>query len=172
MYVTSSCGGCFEQTWFGNVLGKSVENSPMHSQTPNTPNIQSQALVPSISGMNLNMNGAPVPNGPSHGGPQGDGDHSARSPVKKQAVNLTSAVDADSAGYQLSEKEQRDCKIIEKLIKSYFFIVRKSIQDTVPKAIMHFLVNYVQDNLQSELVRDAPDIRIKPTTMKLGKGLY
>lgn len=40
----------------------------------------------------------------------------------------------------------------ERLIKSYFYIVRKSIQDTVPKAVMHFLVNYVKDNLQSELV--------------------
>lgn len=38
------------------------------------------------------------------------------------------------------------------MIRSYFLIVRKNIQDTVPKAIMHFLVNYVKDNLQSELV--------------------
>lgn len=30
--------------------------------------------------------------------------------------------------------------------------MRKSIQDSVPKAVMHFLVNYVKDNLQSELV--------------------
>ncbi len=38
------------------------------------------------------------------------------------------------------------------MIRSYFLIVRKNIQDTVPKAIMHFLVNYVKDQLQSELV--------------------
>lgn len=44
------------------------------------------------------------------------------------------------------------CFILERLIKSYFYIVRKSIQDSVPKAIMHFLVNFVKDNLQSELV--------------------
>lgn len=42
--------------------------------------------------------------------------------------------------------------ISERLIQSYFLIVRKNIQDSVPKSIMHFLVNHVQDNLQSELV--------------------
>lgn len=42
--------------------------------------------------------------------------------------------------------------VLEKLIRSYFLIVRKNIQDSVPKAIMHFLVNYVKDQLQSELV--------------------
>ena len=41
---------------------------------------------------------------------------------------------------------------LEKLIRSYFLLVRKNIQDSVPKAIMHFLVNFVKDQLQSELV--------------------
>ncbi|KAL3077572.1 hypothetical protein niasHS_012278 [Heterodera schachtii] len=53
----------------------------------------------------------------------------------------------------LSLTEQRDCITIEKLIESYFRIVKKTIQDMVPKAIMNFLVNYVRDNLQSDLVR-------------------
>ncbi|XP_043192796.1 dynamin-1-like protein [Amphibalanus amphitrite] len=66
-------------------------------------------------------------------------------------VNLLPEVPSQP-GRKLSEREQRDCEVIERLIKSYFYIVRKSIQDTVPKAIMHFLVNYVKDNVQSELV--------------------
>ncbi|XP_050306609.1 dynamin-1-like protein isoform X2 [Anthonomus grandis grandis] len=68
-------------------------------------------------------------------------------------VNLLPQVPLDGRSYRnLSANEEHDCEIIERLIKSYFYIVRKSIQDTVPKAIMHFLVNFVKDNLQSELV--------------------
>lgn len=52
----------------------------------------------------------------------------------------------------LSDREQMDSDIIRKLIKSYFMIVRKSIQDSVPKAIMCFLVNFVKERIQSELV--------------------
>ncbi|XP_044267116.1 dynamin-1-like protein isoform X1 [Tribolium madens] len=73
------------------------------------------------------------------------------SPVKP--VNLLPQVPINSSSFRkLSENEEHDCEIIERLIKSYFYIVRKSIQDTVPKAVMHFLVNFVKDNLQSELV--------------------
>ncbi|XP_014259591.1 dynamin-1-like protein isoform X2 [Cimex lectularius] len=70
------------------------------------------------------------------------------SPTK--GLNLTEP--QMTVGRKLSEKEQKECGVIERLIKSYFYIVRKSIQDSVPKAVMHFLVNYVKDNIQSELV--------------------
>ncbi|KAI0988095.1 hypothetical protein GJ496_011594 [Pomphorhynchus laevis] len=53
----------------------------------------------------------------------------------------------------MSTREKKECQIIEHLIKSYFEIVRKSIQDLVPKAIMHFLVNSAKDGMQSELVQ-------------------
>lgn len=39
------------------------------------------------------------------------------------------------------------------MILSYFNIVRKNIQDAVPKAIMFFLVNRSKDQIQSELVK-------------------
>nr|CAG4650769.1 EOG090X01UE [Simocephalus serrulatus] len=69
----------------------------------------------------------------------------------QKPVNLLSEA-VHQPGRKLSEREQRDCEVIERLIKTYFYIVRKSIQDSVPKAVMHFLVNHVKDNLQSELV--------------------
>ncbi|ELU13589.1 hypothetical protein CAPTEDRAFT_159349 [Capitella teleta] len=70
----------------------------------------------------------------------------------QRGVNLLDEVPNLTTSRKLSNKEQRDCDVIERLIRSYFMIVRKSIQDSTPKAIMHFLVNYVKDNLQSELV--------------------
>lgn len=52
----------------------------------------------------------------------------------------------------LSARERGQCDVIEELIKAYFNIVRKIIQDGVPKAIMHELVDHVKENLHSELV--------------------
>jgi len=68
--------------------------------------------------------------------------------------NCISNFDVDSVEYQaiLIDRRKKNLYFSERLIKSYFYIVRKSIQDSVPKAIMHFLVNHVKDNLQSELV--------------------
>ncbi|XP_014015549.1 dynamin-1-like protein isoform X2 [Salmo salar] len=73
-----------------------------------------------------------------------------RSPVKGQAINLLDT--AVPVSRKLSAREQRDCEVIQRLIKCYFLIVRKSIQDSVPKTVMHFLVNFVKERLQSELV--------------------
>lgn len=42
--------------------------------------------------------------------------------------------------------------LITSLIASYFNIVRQTIQDLVPKAIMHFLVNYTSQHVQNRLV--------------------
>ncbi|XP_045597347.2 dynamin-1-like protein isoform X2 [Procambarus clarkii] len=73
-------------------------------------------------------------------------------PTHQKPVNLLPEVPMQQTR-KLTDRETKDCEIIERLIKTYFYIVRKSIQDKVPKAVMHFLVNHVKDNLQSELVK-------------------
>ncbi|KAK6011945.1 dynamin central region, partial [Ostertagia ostertagi] len=66
------------------------------------------------------------------------------SEVVPKAAHLLPEVPEKPLARQLTRNEQKDCLIIERLIRKYFMIVRKNVQDSVPKAIMHFLVNYVR----------------------------
>ena len=52
----------------------------------------------------------------------------------------------------LTEKEQFEVQLIRKLMISYFEIVRQSLLDLVPKAIMHNLVNAVCSDIHPVLV--------------------
>jgi len=45
-----------------------------------------------------------------------------------------------------------ETKIIKNLIKSYFDVVRKNLNDIVPKTVMSFLVNKSKNQAQKELV--------------------
>ncbi len=49
-------------------------------------------------------------------------------------------------------REEMETSLIRNLIQSYFNIVRQTIQDLVPKAIMHFLVNNSSQQVQNRLV--------------------
>jgi dynamin 1-like protein len=60
------------------------------------------------------------------------------------------AVPAD--GPQMTVREEMETQLIRSLIQSYFNIVRQSIQDIIPKAIMHFLVNHTAQQVQNRLV--------------------
>lgn len=53
----------------------------------------------------------------------------------------------------LSDEEKQELEILRTLLESYFNIVRKRIQDMVPKAIITFLVQRSKDALQSVLVK-------------------
>lgn len=112
--------------------------------------VTSSPHVPAITDGQENR--SPTANSESPNTPQMNGmPENAKVLTPQKPVNLLPEVPSQHSR-KLSDREQHDCDVIERLIKSYFYIVRKSIQDSVPKAVMHFLVNYVKDNLQSELV--------------------
>ena len=49
-------------------------------------------------------------------------------------------------------REGMETNLIRSLISSYFGIVRQSIQDLIPKAVMHFLVSHTSQHVQNRLV--------------------
>ncbi|KAB8356389.1 hypothetical protein FH972_023972 [Carpinus fangiana] len=54
----------------------------------------------------------------------------------------------------LTEREHLETELIRRLISSYFGIVRESVADQVPKAVMHLLVNHSKDVVQNRLVSE------------------
>ena len=54
----------------------------------------------------------------------------------------------------MTEREALETELIRRLISSYFNIVRETIMDQVPKAIMHLLVNHSRDEVQNRLVSE------------------
>ncbi|KAI2621057.1 Dynamin central region-domain-containing protein [Hypoxylon sp. NC1633] len=60
----------------------------------------------------------------------------------------------DNVEPALSDREAMETELIRALISSYFNIVRESIADQVPKAVMHLLVNHCKDVVQNRLVSE------------------
>ena len=121
-------------TWLNTILPAPKDGGDSAAQDPSVPSPQQQQSSRSES---------PTPSVQAA---------AAAVATPQKPVNLLPEIPGNANSRRLSDKEHRDCEVIERLIKSYFYIVRKSIQDSVPKAIMHFLVNYIKDQLQSELV--------------------
>lgn len=63
-----------------------------------------------------------------------------------------SAQSTSPGGSSTVNRIEFECELIEKLINSYFAIVQQTVQDLVPKMVMHSLVNYVKENLQRRLL--------------------
>ncbi|KAJ4965842.1 hypothetical protein NE237_017691 [Protea cynaroides] len=73
-----------------------------------------------------------------------------------------------------SEQEAIEIAVTKLLLRSYYDIVRKNIEDCVPKAIMHFLVNHTKrelhnvfikklyrDNLFEEMLQEPDEVSMK-----------
>ncbi|XP_010548840.1 PREDICTED: dynamin-related protein 3A-like, partial [Tarenaya hassleriana] len=52
-----------------------------------------------------------------------------------------------------SEQEAVEIAITKLLLRSYYDIVRKNIEDSIPKAIMHFLVNHTKRELHNVFIK-------------------
>ncbi|KAL4733694.1 Dynamin central region-domain-containing protein [Aspergillus similis] len=65
-----------------------------------------------------------------------------------------SSVLKDDSEPAISDRELMETELIRRLISSYFTIVRETIADQVPKAIMHLLVNHSKDVVQNRLVSE------------------
>ena len=75
--------------------------------------------------------------------------------VHNHGVKLNGILSQDSpSGPALTEREALETELIRRLISSYFNIVRESIADQVPKAVMHLLVNHSKDVVQNRLVSE------------------
>ncbi|KAI8079797.1 Dynamin central region-domain-containing protein [Halteromyces radiatus] len=72
--------------------------------------------------------------------------------LEKTFTNNLSIVEDHTQVSSPLEKDMIEVKLIRKLLTAYFNIVRRSIQDLVPKAIMHLLVNYTRETVQNRLV--------------------
>ncbi|CAG8474875.1 4119_t:CDS:10 [Ambispora gerdemannii] len=70
------------------------------------------------------------------------------------------------ASGNLSEREFMETEVIKLLIQSYFNIVKRTIVDTVPKAIMLHLVAYAKEELQRELLQELYKVDVLDELLK------
>ncbi|MCJ1224498.1 vacuolar protein sorting-associated protein 1 [Toensbergia leucococca] len=73
---------------------------------------------------------------------------------KKKMAAMESPPPQLKASGTLSEKEGQEVEVIKLLINSYYNIVRRTMIDMVPKAIMLSLVQFTKDEMQRELLEN------------------
>jgi len=126
-------------------FGKNSQNTPQNNLGPSFSNLSRSSFSSQVPYFN--------PNTPSNAVP------TDKEPEAEVVSELSTAqllkrerFEAEAAG--MDPKERLECDLMFKLIESYFDIVRETVSDQVPKAIMHFLVNYTKSSAQNRLVMD------------------
>eukprot|EP00768_Dysnectes_brevis_P008779 gnl/Dysnectes_brevis/821_a906_3671.p1 GENE.gnl/Dysnectes_brevis/821_a906_3671~~gnl/Dysnectes_brevis/821_a906_3671.p1 ORF type:complete len:717 (+),score=271.75 gnl/Dysnectes_brevis/821_a906_3671:39-2153(+) len=76
-----------------------------------------------------------------------------RDPTPDTPTRMDIVPDHIKAGGSFNDSERMAIDMIPRLLQSYYVVIRKKIQDTVPKAIMCFLIKSSKESLQEELVR-------------------
>ncbi|KAI9294228.1 hypothetical protein K502DRAFT_324918 [Neoconidiobolus thromboides FSU 785] len=115
------------------------------STTPNEPK-------PPSSGRN-STTGLPTPNSAAVEQESG-GFFSSFFPRKKKTTVMEPPPAVLKASGTLSEREQIETEVIKLLIQSYFNIVKRTVTDMVPKAVMLNLISQSKEDLQRELLRE------------------
>ncbi|KAE8449699.1 hypothetical protein EG329_007474 [Mollisiaceae sp. DMI_Dod_QoI] len=69
-------------------------------------------------------------------------------------MDIPNRIQGNNTEPALTDREAMETELIRALISSYFNIVRESIADQVPKAVMHLLVNHSKDVVQNRLVSE------------------
>jgi dynamin 1-like protein len=77
----------------------------------------------------------------------GTGDHGSAS------ISLARPPDTLLVPRATTEQEIVQVRVTRVLVNSYFDIVRKNVQDMVPKIVMNFMVNHVRKGLQKQLTQ-------------------
>ncbi|KAE8362662.1 ATP synthase alpha/beta family, nucleotide-binding domain-containing protein [Aspergillus caelatus] len=73
---------------------------------------------------------------------------------KKKMAAMEAPPPTLKASASLSERETTEVEVIKLLITSYFNIVKRTMIDMVPKAIMYMLVQFTKDEMQRELLEN------------------
>ncbi|CAO2656631.1 Nn.00g054340.m01.CDS01 [Neocucurbitaria sp. VM-36] len=130
--------------------GQTAYTSPTQAQLDNRPGSRhvSQNTEPSIA-QSFRRGDTRQPTHVLEMMPNDDDD--PMSPVIRESYEGGFPSDPESAP-ALTEREALETELIRRLISSYFNIVRETIADQVPKAIMHLLVNHSKDVVQNRLV--------------------
>ncbi|XP_020590612.1 dynamin-related protein 3A-like isoform X2 [Phalaenopsis equestris] len=145
------------------ILARAGANGVLHDQAP--------GVRPLSDSDRLGSAGSSSGSGPIWGISSIFGVSENRAPAKEISSNKSVTVPSHNVEHSLSmiqpreppvilkpsenqsEQEALEISITKLLLKSYYDIARKNIEDQVPKAIMHFLVNHTKRELHNVFIR-------------------
>jgi len=133
--TTQAVGGTAAAAALGN-RHVSHNGEPSFSQSIRRGNNRSNGPIPSFN--------------PNYHQSQENDDHDGRKDQDYSQYGMASIPQVPD----LTEREALETELIRRLISSYFNIVRETIADQVPKAVMHLLVNHSKDAVQNRLVSE------------------
>ncbi len=149
--------------FFSAIFGKQTSPAATPSSSSTTARKTKSGSVSSTAPQNT-VNTAPVNNAPNPYSQSPTNQSMLASSVTQSTQTLNSSgyrrrdrldevPSVLQAGSVTTDREQFETELIRSLLVSYFNIVRKNIQDTVPKSVMQFLVNRSKNDIQNELVK-------------------